>query len=107
MPAMLCINIQKENTMAARQPSKIYLIQAYSKTANKLKQEFDQDALLAPYKHTVNEREAKMKAESLASRLNKTKHKGVDDWVARYPLHDYKPSAAVKAAQIPNPRTPR
>ena len=85
-------------------PSQIYAIQAYSKTANKLKQEFDQDALIAPYKHTTNEREAKMKAESLASRLNKIKHKGATDWVARYPLQDYKPSGLVRAAQIRNPR---
>jgi hypothetical protein len=93
--------------MAKKQPTKIYAIQAYSKTINKLKQEFDEDALIAPYKHTVNEREARMKAESLAARLNKTKHQGATDWVARYPLQDYKPSGLVRAAQIRNPRTSR
>lgn len=93
--------------MAARTPSKIYAIQAYSKTLNKLKQEFDEDALIAPYKHTILEREAKMKAESLASRLNKNEHQGATDWVARYPLQDYKPSGLVRAAQIRNPSRPR
>jgi len=93
--------------MSIKPPSKIYAIQAYSKHLNKLKQEFDEDALLAPYKHTVKEREAKMKAESLASRLNKTKHQGATDWVARYPLQDYKPSGLVRGAQIRNPRTNR
>lgn len=81
-------------------PSKIYLIQAYSKSINTTKQEFDQDALLAPYKHTVSEREAKLKAESLATRLNNVKHKGVTDWVARYPLMDYKPDGVTRGAQI-------
>lgn len=93
--------------MAKRTPSQIYAIQAYSKTINKLKQEFDQDALIAPYKHTTNEREARMKAESLATRLNKTKHQGATDWVARYPLQDYRPNGLVRAAQIRNPRTSR
>tara|TARA_R110000868_G_scaffold389696_1_gene659030 strand:+ start:2678 stop:2956 length:279 start_codon:yes stop_codon:yes gene_type:complete len=89
--------------MAATTPSQIYAIQAYSKTLNRLKQEFDEDALLAPYKHTVAAREAKMKAESLATRLNKQKHGGATDWTARYPLQDYKPSGLVRAAQIRNP----
>jgi hypothetical protein len=93
--------------MSIRPPSKIYAIQAYSKHLNKLKQEFDEDALIAPYKHTTLEREAKMKAESLASRLNKTKHQGATDWVAKYPLQDYKPSGIVRASQIRNPRTTR
>lgn len=91
--------------MAKREPSQIYAIQAYSKSLNKLKQEFDEDALLAPYKHTTAEREAKLKAESLAVRLNRIKHQGATDWVARYPLQDYKPSGLVRAAQIRNPRT--
>ena len=93
--------------MAATTPSQIYAIQAYSKKLNKVKQELDEDALIAPYKHTVLEREAKMKAESLATRLNKIEHKGVTDWVARYPLQDYKPSGLARAAQIRNPRTSR
>ena len=89
--------------MAAREPSQIYAIQAYSKKLNKVKQELDEDALIAPYKHTVAAREAKMKAESLATRLNKQKHGGATDWTARYPLQDYKPSGLVRAAQIRNP----
>ena len=93
--------------MSNRPPSKIYAIQAYSKTNNKLKQEFDQDALIAPYKHTTQEREAKLKAESLARRLNNIKHQGATDWVARYPLQDYRPSGIVRASQIRNPRTTR
>jgi hypothetical protein len=87
----------------AKTPSKIYAIQAYSKTLNKLKQEFDEDALLAPYKHTVDEKLAKLKAESFASRLNHIKHQGASDWVARYPLQDYKPSGLVRGAQIISP----
>lgn len=87
----------------ARTPSKIYAIQAYSKTLNKLKQEFDEDALLAPYKHTLDAKLAKLKAESFASRLNHIKHQGASDWVARYPLQDYKPSGLVRGAQIRSP----
>ena len=91
--------------MGTRPPSQIYAIQAYSKKINKLKQEFDEDALIAPYKHTTKEWEAKMKAESLASRLNKNMHQGATDWVPKYPLQDYKPSGLVRASQIRNPRT--
>lgn len=88
----------------ARVPSQIYAIQAYSKTLNKLKQEFDEDALIAPYLHTTELALAKRKAESFASRLNAIQHKGATDWTARYPLQDYKPSGLVRAAQITNPR---
>lgn len=84
-------------------PSKIYAIQAYSKTLNKTKQEFDEDALTSPYKHTVDARLAKMKAESFASRLNHIKHQGATDWVARYPQQDYKPDGVTRGAQIISP----
>jgi hypothetical protein len=87
----------------ARTPSKIYAIQAYSKSLNNLKQEFDEDALIAPYKHTTDLALAKRKAESFAARLNNIKHKGATDWVARYPLQDYKPSGLVRGAQIISP----
>jgi hypothetical protein len=87
--------------MAKREyPSKIYLIQAYSKTLNTTKQEFDEDALKSPYKHTVDARLAKLKAESLATRLNNIEHKGATDWVAKYPLMDYKPDGVTRGAQI-------
>lgn len=87
--------------MAKREnPSKIYNIQAYSKTLNKTKQEFDEDALIAPYKHTVDARLAKMKAESFATRLNNMKHQGATDWEARYPQMDYKPDGITRGAQI-------
>jgi hypothetical protein len=89
--------------MANKDPSKIYAIQAYSKTLNRTKREFDEDALLEPYNHTVALREAKMKAESLASRLNTQQHGGVADWIPKHTLQDYKPDGLVRAAQIRNP----
>jgi len=85
--------------MAARTHSEIYAIQAYSKSLNKVKQELDEDALKRK-QHTTDVRQAKMKAESLAARLNAQKHKGVTDWTARYPLQPYRPSGTVRAAQI-------
>jgi len=86
----------------ARTPSKIYLIQAYSKSLNSTKQEFDEDALVRK-QHTVQEREARLKAESLANRLNRVAHKSATDWVARYPQMDYRPSGLVRSAQIISP----
>jgi len=86
--------------MPRKEPSQIYLIQAYSKSINTTKQEFDEDALKSPYKHTTTERLAKLKAESLATRLNNIEHKGVTDWVAKYPLMDYKPDGVTRGAQI-------
>jgi len=85
--------------MAARAPSEIYAIQAYSKKLNKVKQELDEDALTRK-QHTTDVRQAKMKAESLASRLNAQKHKGATDWTARYPLQPYRPSGIIRASQI-------
>lgn len=89
--------------MAKKDPSKIYAILAYSKSLNRTKQEFDEDALLEPYVHTIALREAKMKAESLASRLNKQQHGGAVDWTAKHTLQDYKPNGLVRASQIRNP----
>lgn len=83
-------------------PSQIYAIQAYSRSLDKVKQELDEDALVHK-QHTVNVREAKQKAESLAARLNAQRHKGATDWVARYPLQPYRPNGLVRASQIRNP----
>ena len=39
--------------MAKKDPSKIYAILAYSKSLNRTKQEFDEDALLDTQAHTA------------------------------------------------------
>jgi hypothetical protein len=47
---------------------------------------------------------ANKKAEAFASTLNKQKHQGASDWVAKIKLQDYKPNGLVRGAQIKPPR---
>lgn len=91
--------------MAARTPREIYAILAYSKTLNKTKQEFDEDALVRR-QHTTLEKQAALKAESFARRLNAVEHQGVTDWVAKPSKQDYRPSGLVRGSQIINPKDP-
>jgi len=88
----------------AKQPTKIYAVLAYSKQLNVTKRIFDEDALIEPYLHTVAEDMANKKAEAFASTLNKQKHQGANDWVAKIKLQDYKPNGLVRGAQIKPPR---
>jgi len=86
----------------ATTPSKIYAIQAYSKSINSTVREFDQDSL--ERRHTLGHqsRLADQKAASLAARLNHNKHKGATDWVARPVLQDYAVRGQARADQIVN-----
>jgi hypothetical protein len=91
--------------MANRVPSQIYAILAYSKTLNKTKQEFDEDALVNR-DHTTQKRLADLKAESFARRLNAVRHQGADDWAPKPTLQDYRPSGTARGAQIVDPKSP-
>ena len=88
----------------AKTPSYIYAVLAYSKELNVTKRIFDEDALVAPYNHTTREALAQQKADVFAETLNKQKHQGATDWVAKIQKQDYKPSSEVRAAQIKAPR---
>lgn len=88
----------------AKTPSHIYAILAYSRSANVTKRIFDEDALLAPYAHTTQEKIAEQKAAAFAQQMNDQRHKGVNDWVPKIKRQEYKPSGIVRAADIKWPR---
>ena len=64
-----------------------YEILAYSPSRNQEIREFDQNALSG--QHTQLEREAQMKADSLAARQNQKSHEP-KDWVGPYPWTEFK-----------------
>lgn len=88
-------------------PSYIYAILAYSKSLNVTKRIFDQDSLIAPYKHTVKEREANLKAQAFAGQLNTQRHKGATDWVPKIQRQAYGARGQARADQIIPPRLAR
>lgn len=87
----------------AKQPTKIYAIHAYSKLLNVTKRIFDQDSLERRHTLLGQGALAQQKADAFASTLNAQRHKGVDDWVGKPQLQDYKPSGVERAAQIKTP----
>lgn len=87
----------------ARDPSKIYAIHAYSKSINTTKRIFDQDSLERRHTPLGQGALAQQKADAFASTLNAQRHKGVDDWVGKPQLQDYKPTSSERAAQIKTP----
>lgn len=87
----------------ATTPSHIYAVLAYSKTLNTTKRIFDQDALLAPYQHTLREALALQKAEAFATQLNQQRHKGATDWVAQVKRQPYKTRGQTRANEIKSP----
>ena len=87
-----------------KEPTHIYAILAYSRSANVTKRIFDEDALLAPYNHTIREAAANQKAAAFAQQMNDQRHKGANDWVPKIKKQLYKPSGIVRAADIKWPR---
>ena len=49
-----------------KEPTHIYAVLAYSPSLNVTKRIFDEDALLAPYNHTIREAAANQKAAAFA-----------------------------------------
>jgi hypothetical protein len=87
-----------------KEPTHIYAVLAYSPSLNVTKRIFDEDALLAPYNHTIREAAANQKAAAFAQQMNDQRHKGATDWVPKIKKQEYKPSGIVRAADIKWPR---
>ncbi len=87
-----------------KEPTHIYAILAYSPSLNVTKRIFDEDALLAPYNHTVREAAANQKAAAFAQQMNDQQHQRATDWVPKIKKQLYMPSGIVRAADIKWPR---
>ena len=87
-----------------KEPTHIYAILAYSTSLNVTKRIFDEDALLAPYNHTIQEALANQKAAAFAQQMNDQQHQRATDWVPKIKKQLYKPSGIVRAADIKWPR---
>ena len=87
-----------------KEQTHIYAILAYSPSLNVTKRIFDEDALLAPYNHTIREALANQKAAAFAQQMNDQQHQRATDWVPKIKKQLYKPSGIVRAADIKWPR---